>query len=102
MSLSHLAPITVSLIYNDGALRAFCVSMLFNFVVAMIAFLATRQLKQRFPDARVIIVSNHDGEDFRKAAQALGVCGFVHKAHLEQLQAIIEASATSSGDPTAR
>ncbi len=45
MSLSHLVPITVSLIYNDGALRAFCISMLFNFVVAMVAFLATRQLK---------------------------------------------------------
>ena len=38
MSLSHLAPITVSLIYNDGALRVFCISMVFNFAVGMIAF----------------------------------------------------------------
>jgi trk system potassium uptake protein TrkH len=45
MSLSHLVPIVVSLIYRDGTLRAFCVSMLFNFVVAMIAFLASRRLK---------------------------------------------------------
>ena len=45
MSLSHLVPITVSLIYNDGAWRAFCVSMLFNFVVAMIAFFATRNIR---------------------------------------------------------
>ena len=45
MSLSHLVPITVSLIYNDGALRAFFVSMLFNFVVAMITFLAARNVK---------------------------------------------------------
>jgi len=45
MSLSHLLPIVVSLVYDDGAARAFCISMLFNFVIAMIAFLVTRQLK---------------------------------------------------------
>lgn len=45
MSLSHVAPIVVSLIYNDGALRVFCISMLFNFVVALIAFVITRQVK---------------------------------------------------------
>jgi trk system potassium uptake protein len=45
MSLSHLVPIVVSLIYDDGALRVFCISMLFNFVVAMIAFMVTRQFK---------------------------------------------------------
>jgi trk system potassium uptake protein len=43
MSLSHLAPIMVSLIYNDGALRVFCLSMLFNFVVALVSFLASRK-----------------------------------------------------------
>ena len=58
MSLSHLAPITVSLIYNDGALRAFCVSMLFNFVVAMIAFFVTRSLKQELKprDGMLLVV----------------------------------------------
>lgn len=45
MSLSHLAPIAVSFIYDDGAWRAFCVSMLLNFVVAMITFMATRSVK---------------------------------------------------------
>ena len=45
MSLSHLVPITVSLIYADGAWRAFCASMLFNFVVALIAFMATRRIR---------------------------------------------------------
>ena len=45
MSLSHLAPITVSLIYNDGALRVFCISMVFNFAVGMIAFMTARQVK---------------------------------------------------------
>lgn len=45
MSLSHLVPIVASLIYDDGALRVFCVSMLFNFLIAMTTFLATRKLK---------------------------------------------------------
>lgn len=45
MSLSHIIPIVASLIYDDGALRAFCVSMLFNFLIAMATFLATRKLK---------------------------------------------------------
>ena len=58
MSLSHLVPIAISLHYGDGALRAFCVSMLFNFAVAMIAFFATRgfdyELKPR--DGMLLVV----------------------------------------------
>lgn len=45
MSLSHLLPIAISLIYNDGTLRVFCISMLFNFVIAMITFMMTRQVR---------------------------------------------------------
>lgn len=45
MSLSHLVPIIASLLYNDGALRAFSISMLVNFVAAFITFVATRRLK---------------------------------------------------------
>ena len=45
MSLSHMVPIIASLIYGDGALRAFCISMLLNFVAALITFLATRRIK---------------------------------------------------------
>lgn len=45
MSLSHLVPIAVSLAYGDGTLRAFAISMAFNFVVALIAFLVTQRIK---------------------------------------------------------
>ncbi len=45
MSLSHLIPIAVSLIYADGTWRAFCISMVFNFVVALVAFIATRRIQ---------------------------------------------------------
>ena len=44
---------------------------------------ATRRLKERFPAARVIIVTNHAGEEFRAAARKAGADGFVHKEHLE-------------------
>ena len=44
MSLSHLVPIFASWVYDDGALRVFAVSMLFNFLVAMVTFLATRNI----------------------------------------------------------
>ena len=58
MSLSHLVPITVSLIYGDGTLRAFCVSMLFNFTVAMIAFFASRSIDQELKvrDGMLLVV----------------------------------------------
>ena len=45
MSLSHLVPIVASLVYSDGAARAFVISMLFNFLVAMTTFIATRKIK---------------------------------------------------------
>jgi DNA-binding NarL/FixJ family response regulator len=52
---------------------------------------ATRELRQSFPEARVIIVTNHREEDFRHAARELGACGFVEKEHLEELRPIIAA-----------
>lgn len=51
---------------------------------------ATRELRRKFPDARVIIVSNHSEEEFVAAARELGTRGFVHKEHLEQLAQIID------------
>ena len=53
---------------------------------------ATRQLRARFPEARVIIVSNHGEAEFRRAAEQVGACSFVHKEHLEQLAPFIAAA----------
>lgn len=60
---------------------------------------ATRLLLQRFPEARVIIVSNHAGEEFRTAARELGTRGFVQKDHLEQLPEIFETTDQSRKNP---
>ena len=44
MSLSHIVPIIASIIHDDGALLTFCASMLFNFTIAMVTYIATRNL----------------------------------------------------------
>lgn len=43
MSLTHLVPITISAIYGDGATRAFELSLLLNFGIGLILWLATRR-----------------------------------------------------------
>jgi two-component system response regulator DegU len=53
---------------------------------------ATRQLVNRFPDARVLMVSEDDIEQLRRAARTAGACGFVTKDHL--LQALREKQGT--------
>ena len=50
---------------------------------------ATRELRRRFPDVRVIIITNHGEEDMRKAALELGAFGFVRKEHLEDLEPLL-------------
>ena len=56
---------------------------------------ATRRLKERFPVARIIIVTNHAGEEFRTAAREAGADGFIHKEHLEELPVMIKTKGNS-------
>lgn len=56
---------------------------------------ATRRLKEKFPAARIIIVTNHAGEEFRAAARDAGADGFVHKEHLEELPAMVQTKGPS-------
>jgi trk system potassium uptake protein TrkH len=46
MSLSHLVPICISLIFGDGALWAFVASMLLNFASGLVVWLATRRFSR--------------------------------------------------------
>lgn len=46
MSLSHLVPISISLIYDDGALSAFTLSMFLNFTCGYVVWLATRRFRR--------------------------------------------------------
>ena len=56
---------------------------------------ATRRLKERFPEARIIMVTNHDGEEFRATAREAGADGFVHKENLEELSAMVQTKGHS-------
>jgi len=43
---------------------------------------ATRLIMSAFPQARILIISQDDIEQIRRAARAAGACGFVTKDHL--------------------
>ncbi len=53
---------------------------------------ATRQIKARFPDARILIVTQYDEPDLRRAAQEAGACGYVLKENLSTVTRIVEAA----------
>jgi two-component system response regulator DegU len=58
---------------------------------------ATREILAAFPAARVVIVSKHDHEQIREAAQAAGACGYVLKENLIAIRALFETPKQSSG-----
>jgi len=43
---------------------------------------ATRQITHSFPGAKIVIVTNHDDDDLREAANSAGGCGYFLKDNL--------------------
>jgi trk system potassium uptake protein TrkH len=58
MSLSHLVPIAISLIYDDGLLDAFGLSMVVNFSIGYVVWLGTRRFRRDMTarDAFLLVV----------------------------------------------
>ena len=52
---------------------------------------ATRAIRHSDPRARVIIVTEHGQEQYRRAAEAAGACGFVLKENLLELPTLLAA-----------
>jgi len=52
---------------------------------------ATRRIKEAYPDARVIFVSDYDQSEFLTAAIKAGGCGYVTKPDLGQLKGLIRS-----------
>lgn len=52
---------------------------------------ATATLRAAHPDARVVMVSDHDQEDIRRAAQRAGAVAYVRKRDLLELRRLLEA-----------
>ncbi|MEX2180073.1 MAG: response regulator transcription factor [Gemmatimonadaceae bacterium] len=51
---------------------------------------ATRRIRAADPNARVVIVTDHDSAAYRHAAREAGACAFVPKADLTKLLDVIE------------
>lgn len=56
---------------------------------------AAGQIIAAFPDAKIVIVTNHDNVKLRAAARAAGACGYVLKENLFALRDML-------GEPQAR
>jgi CheY-like chemotaxis protein len=52
---------------------------------------ATRAIRERFPNARIIILTHHDLPEMREQALAAGARGFGSKENLWEINATLEA-----------
>jgi two-component system, NarL family, invasion response regulator UvrY len=50
---------------------------------------ATRQIKSHFPDARILIITQHDNRNLRASAREAGATAFLGKVELTLLEAMI-------------
>ena len=54
---------------------------------------ATRMITSRYPEARVMIVSNYEDVDLRRAAREAGACEYVNKSNLFDVRRVLTTSA---------
>lgn len=54
-------------------------------------FTASRQIKARYPDARICIVTDYGDARTRRLAQEVGATAFVLKENLEELRILLGA-----------
>lgn len=60
---------------------------------------ATRVIRARFPEARILVLTQHDSQELRAAATECGVSAFVAKENLTQVSQIINRSTGPSSSP---
>jgi DNA-binding NarL/FixJ family response regulator len=56
-------------------------------------FAATHQIKAKFPEARIVIITQYDNPKLRDLAMEAGATGFLNKEELTCLNGIIAGSA---------
>lgn len=54
-------------------------------------FTATRRITAEYPEAKIIIVTSHDGAAMRETARSAGACDFLLKENIAQLRDILTA-----------
>jgi len=58
---------------------------------------ATRAIRGRFPEARIVILTQHVSPEYREEARAAGACAFVPKDELSRLRSILQPTAPQTG-----
>ncbi len=58
---------------------------------------ATRRIRRFNPAAKVVMVTDYDGEDLKEAAHEAGACGYVLKQNLMALVPLLEKLAGEPG-----
>lgn len=51
---------------------------------------ATKAIREAYPDANVIIVTNYNHADLREAARAAGACDYVLKENLLEIRETLQ------------
>lgn len=59
---------------------------------------ATRQIKARFANANIVIVTQYDDAATRAAAREAGAIAYVHKGNLETVRNIVSRAPPSQGE----
>lgn len=57
---------------------------------------ATRRIKAEFPDAHILIITQHDNRNLRASARDAGATGFLGKEELTLLESMIAGSDQAS------
>jgi CheY-like chemotaxis protein len=60
--------------------------------------LATRQIRQSDPSAKVVMVTDYDDEDLRCAASDAGACGYTLKQDLSELMELLRSLESDERD----
>ena len=58
---------------------------------------ATLKIRERFPSARILIVTQYDNSEMRAAACAAGALGYVLKDNLSELRRLLALPLNSTG-----
>ena len=60
---------------------------------------ASRIIRARFPDARIVVLTQHDSRELRAAAKKCGVMAFLPKENLDQLAHVLRPSGIPPSSP---
>jgi CheY-like chemotaxis protein len=66
----------------------------------MDGLMATRQIRQADPSAKIVMVTDYDDDDLRREASAAGACGYTLKQDLSELMDFLHSLDCEGGGAT--